>query len=69
MAKIKVRWEVADGYAGKSRPQYTTINTEDFDDWEEMSEGEKKGHIEEMVQEDFEQKISFCIEDYGLNND
>lgn len=67
--KIIVEWEVEDGYAGKSRPQKTEIDTEDYfdnEEWNEMTDDEKKEHLESFVQEDFEQKISFGITDWGL---
>jgi hypothetical protein len=67
--KITVKWEVEDGYAGKSRPQKTIIDTErdmQEGEWDEMSQEERMEYIEECVQEDFDQKISFAIEDYGI---
>jgi hypothetical protein len=70
MEKIKVRWEVEDGYVGKSRPRTTTIDIEqlmDIEEWEAMPEDKKREFIEEIVQKDFEQKISFGISDYGLD--
>ena len=70
MEKIKVRWEVEDGYVGKSRPQTTIIDIEqlmDIEEWEAMTEDKKREFIEEIVQEDFEQKISFGISDYGMH--
>lgn len=69
MEKIIVTWEVEDGYVGKSRPQSTTIDIEqnmDLTEWESMSEDEKRDFIGEMVQCDFEQKISFTINNYGI---
>lgn len=62
--KIKIRWEVEDGYAGGSRPHTTTIDIErDFgmDEWREMSEQEKEEVIHDYVQADFEQQISYAI--------
>ncbi len=67
--KIKIRWEVEDGYVGKSRPQKTVFNTNDYmndEDWEDLDQSEKEQMIEDAVQKDFCQKITFCIEDYGL---
>jgi hypothetical protein len=69
MPKFKVTWEVEDGYVGKSRPQHTVVDTEyEFDDneWDEMSEDDKKGWIAQQVEDDFNSKISFCISDYGI---
>ena len=58
--KIEVRWEVADGYTGRTRPQTTRIDHSDIVDCD--SEDEVKKLIEDSIQEDFEQKIS---PDYG----
>lgn len=71
MEKIRVRWEVEDGYAGQSRPQETVIDVENDlmseEEWNELSEDQKKENIDSLVQEDFEQRIHFGIEDYGIN--
>lgn len=70
MERITVKWEVEDGYVGKSRPQKTFIDIEkelmSEEEWDELSKAEKMEHIESIVQEDFEQRISFGIEDYGI---
>jgi len=70
MEKIVVKWEVEDGYVGRSRPQRTVIDVEnhlmDESEWNELSDEEKRKIIEEAVQEDFDQKISFAINDYGI---
>lgn len=55
---VKVRWQVDDGYAGGSRPQSLTIPDEDFED---MTEEEKEAYIEECIQDDFNNKISWHI--------
>lgn len=53
---IEVRWEVEDGYAGKTRPQYTKIRIADIMDcW---SEDEVKSLIDDCIQADFEHRIS-----------
>jgi hypothetical protein len=54
--KIEVRWEVADGYAGKSRPQVTRIQYSEIADCE--SEEDVRELIEQSIQHDFECKIS-----------
>lgn len=54
--KIEVTWEVADGYAGRTRPQTTKIDHSEIVDCD--SEDEVKWLIEEAIQSDFEQKIS-----------
>jgi hypothetical protein len=69
MKKLIVEWEVEDGYLGHS-PQKTVIDVEntlmDEGEWNELSKAEKQEIIEEIVKEDFEQKISFHIKNYGI---
>jgi|GEM_PF-2356653 len=63
--KITVHWQVDDGYVGKSRPQKTVITPyEDLgqEEWEEMTEEERDEYIEQCVQDDFDQKVSFAID-------
>ena len=63
--KITVHWQVEDGYVGKSRPQKTIIKPYDDlgqEEWEEMSESERDEYIEQCVQDDFDQKVSFAID-------
>lgn len=50
-----VTWEVDDGYAGKSRPQTTKIPLGDLEGRDRQSV------IEEYVQEDFQNKVSWSI--------
>ncbi len=57
---VEVKWQVADGYCGGSRPQSTELHLEDFD--VEMSEGEIEDLIYEMVDDDFRQTITPGIE-------
>ena len=64
--KIKVTWEIEDGYAEKSRPQYTTIDIEndiglDSEEWENLSEEEQQTHINEIVEDDFRNRINCYI--------
>lgn len=54
-----IHWEVEDGYVGKSRPQHTNIPDEELDDCE--NEKERNQLIEDYVQEDFDQKITWYI--------
>ena len=58
--KIEVEWEVADGYAGKSRPQITRIRREEIES--AIDEADVKEIIEQSIQSDFESKIA---PDYG----
>lgn len=60
-----IKWEVTDGYAGKSRPQETKVDILDHmdsEEWENLSKDEKAEFIFDIVQEDFESKISFSVE-------
>jgi hypothetical protein len=56
---VTVRWEVEDGYVGGSRPQRTHVPLADFD--EEMDDGDIANMIEDYVRADFEQNISWEI--------
>lgn len=65
MEKITVRWSVKNNY-----PKITSIDVEAHimsqQEWNELSQAEQMFIIEKAVQEDFEQKISFTIDDYGI---
>ena len=56
---MRVTWEVEDGYVGKSRPQFTDINDEELAECE--TEEEKQQLINDIVQSDFENSISWSI--------
>ena len=56
-------WEAADGYAGKSRPQYLDISADDVRD--AGSIGEAMEMMWQAVQEDFER----CVTPEALNED
>lgn len=51
--KVKITWQVDDGYAGGSRPQYCYVDIEDYNDCE--TEKDKESIIEQAVQESMEQ--------------
>jgi len=53
---MNVKWQIADGYAGSSRPQYTEID--DYSIQECESDEELERLIEECIQDDFEQIVS-----------
>jgi len=53
---IKVRWQVDDGYAGKSRPQETKFYIDD-DEWVEMDDNEQYDYAWTEVYCDFENKV------------
>ena len=54
---MKVRWQVDDGYVG-GRPQSTEIDDDELEEYE--TEEDKQWFIDQCVQEDFEQKITWC---------
>jgi hypothetical protein len=53
---IVVHWEVDDGYVGGKRPQTTKIPREEYDEAED-----KKSLIQDYVEYDFNNRISFFI--------
>lgn len=61
MNKIDVHWEAEDG-AGKSRPQKFKIDLSEFDFCE--SEVEVEEVLDELIQEDFELKVTWFSENY-----
>lgn len=56
---MKIKWEVEDGYVGKSRPQFVDVPDEDL---EGLSPEEQDDIIEDYVQQDFDNKISWSWE-------
>lgn len=65
MSKITISWEVEDGYAGGSRPHRVSFDPTNYIDedetWEEISQERKDEIINDIVETDFEQTISFVI--------
>ena len=57
MATVTVRWEVEDGYAGKSRPQSFEIDTDDFDEGVDIL-----NQLYDFTQEQFDNTISWYIQ-------
>ena len=55
---MKVHWQVEDGYAGKSRPQVTNVDDED---WLDTPPEDRQEMLEGYVREDFDNSISFAI--------
>lgn len=58
---MRVTWEVEDGYCGEARPQYTEIPNDELADCQ--TEEEKDRLIEEYVEQDFKQTVSYVITD------
>ncbi|TXH13616.1 MAG: hypothetical protein E6R03_11020 [Hyphomicrobiaceae bacterium] len=57
--KIKVTWEVADGYVG-GRPQHTKVDRSEIED--ALDEAEVREIVDGAIDSDFQQRI--CA-DYG----
>lgn len=56
---MKVTWEVDDGYVGGSRPQTVEVDDNELADCE--NEEQRRQLIEDYVQEDFENKVTWYI--------
>jgi hypothetical protein len=54
--KIRIRWEVDDGYAG-SRPQHAYVTLDDFEHCE--TEQDVMDEINAILQSEFESRIGF----------
>lgn len=55
---MRVTWQVEDGYVGGSRPHTTVIDDEDLED---LDEKEREERIDEFIEEDFRNKVSWTI--------
>jgi hypothetical protein len=55
--KMKVKWELDDGYLGASRPHWVEIPEDEFRDC--TTKKEVNEVIEEFVQDDFNGRVSF----------
>ena len=51
---MKIKWEVEDGYVGKSGPHYLEIDDAEL---EGLSKEEVENYINDSVQEEFEQNV------------
>lgn len=54
--EISIEWEAEDGYVGGKRPQFTSLSVEDFTP--DMSDDDIEMAIHDIVQEDFNQRVS-----------
>lgn len=61
MSKIEVKWQASDGYVGGQRPQYTTVEISDFVG---LDRDEAQKLFEEIVDDDFRQKVCVDYADY-----
>ena len=59
----KITYEIVDGYVGGRRPQ--TVEVDDGELGECETADERRELIEDAVQADFENKISWSINDWG----
>ena len=59
----RITWEVEDGYVGKSRPHFTEVDDDELAECE--TEDERNDLINDYVQEDFDNHISFSITSIG----
>ena len=57
---MKIKWEVSNGYAGKSRPQVTKIDDNDILDCDTVDEAVE--YVDQCIQEEFVNKITFDAE-------
>lgn len=58
---LHITWQVADGYAGGSRPQHFDVDTQDWMDdieWIEKSDEERDQFIDERIQEELLNRVS-----------
>lgn len=68
MSIIRVKW-VADGSNIKDKTRTTVVDTGKFmpeEDWKSLHPEDKRVFIKSVVREDFEESISFKINNYGL---
>lgn len=56
---MKVKWQVDDGYVSGSRPQTTNVDDDELAECE--TEEERQDLINDSIQNDFEQCISWSI--------
>jgi len=56
--KFQAKYEINDGYAGKTRPQHFSIDADDLKD--DMSDEELEHFYEQAVHIDFQQRITPC---------
>lgn len=59
---MEIRWEVEDGYVGKSRPQRLELDDDELRECE--SEDELMALLEDAVKGDFDNKISWALSNW-----
>jgi len=60
--KVEIRWEVEDGYVGKSRPQSFEVDLDEFED--DMTHDEIVERVCEATDEDMANKVSYCFSNF-----
>lgn len=63
MKTFQVNWESEDGYVTGARPQYCSIGEDDIKD--DMTDEEIEQVLEDIVQQDFDEKVSFHVKNRG----
>jgi hypothetical protein len=58
---IKLTWEIVDGYAGRSRPQHSQIDPQDFIG---MSLEEAQQALSDFLDEEVKQRVSWRLDDF-----
>jgi len=58
---MEIKWEVDDGYVGKSRPHFVEVDDDELAECD--TEDERNEVIENAVQDDFEQTVSYFWEE------
>ena len=56
---MQIKWYVEDGYVSKPRPQYTEVDDEELAEC--ADDDERKSLIDDIVREDFEQRVTHSI--------
>ena len=69
MAKVRITWEVDDGYAGKSRPQFTELTADEAIDYIEAETPEEQQTIaEQAVEDDYINRITWYIKNIEVQD-
>jgi hypothetical protein len=65
MSKIKIKYGIEDGYVGKDRPHYLTLDPGHFEG--DMSDEDIEAAVWEMIEDDMREKISAHWSGYELS--
>jgi phosphoribosylformylglycinamidine (FGAM) synthase PurS component len=64
MANFEIEWKVDDGYIGHAS-HYAEIDLDDISDLK--TEEEVKSLVEQIVKEEYEERVKFCVEGASMN--